>query len=104
MEQAMKTQPSFIAIAYRYFLAVAASGSVRAASRELNVAASAISRQLILLEDQLGIALFDRSGRNLRLTAAGEVLLSGLRAAAQGHEETLDHLGALRGLKRGRVK
>ena len=100
----MKAQTSFIAIAYRYFLAVAEGGSVRAAARSRNVAASAISRQLILLEDQLGIVLFDRSGRNLKLSPAGDVLLKGLRAAAQGHEETLDHLSALRGLKRGRVQ
>jgi DNA-binding transcriptional LysR family regulator len=100
----MTAPTSFIAIAYRYFMAVAETGSVRAAARQLNVAASAISRQLILLEAQLGVALFDRSGRNLELSPAGEVLLTGLRAAAQGHEETLDHLGALRGLKRGLVR
>jgi DNA-binding transcriptional LysR family regulator len=100
----MKAAESFIAIGHRYFVAVAEQGSVRAAARALNVAASAISRQLILLEAQLGIALFDRSGRTLELSPAGEVLLRGLRAAAQGHEETLDHLNALRGLKRGRVR
>jgi DNA-binding transcriptional LysR family regulator len=100
----MKASESFIAIAYRYFMAVAETGSVRAAARQLNVAASAISRQLILLEAQMGIALFDRSGRNLELSPAGDVLLRGLRAATQGHEETLDHLSALRGLKRGRVR
>jgi DNA-binding transcriptional LysR family regulator len=100
----MKAGESFIAIGYRYFVAVAETGSVRGAARVLNVAASAISRQLILLEAQLGIALFDRSGRRLEVTPAGEVLLRGLRAATQGHEETLDHLNALRGLKRGRVR
>ena len=100
----MKTPESFIAIGYRYFLAVAETGSVRAASRHLNVAASAISRQLILLEDQLGIALFDRSGRKLELSPAGEILLRGLRVASHGHEATLDNLNALRGLKRGRVR
>ncbi len=100
----MKAQTSFIAIGYRYFMAVAEAGSVRAASRSLNVAASAISRQLILLEHELGIALFDRGGRNLELSPAGDVLLRGLRAASQGHEETLDHLSALRGLKRGRIR
>lgn len=100
----MKASESFIAIGHRYFMAVAETGSVRAAARQLNVAASAISRQLIMLEAQLGIALFDRGGRNLELSPAGDVLLRGLRAAAQGHEETLDHLSALRGLKRGRVR
>lgn len=100
----MKTSESFIAIGYRYFIAVAETGSVRAAARSLNVAASAISRQIILLESELGVTLFDRSGRRLELSPAGDVLLRGLRAAAQGHEETLDHLGALRGLKRGHVR
>jgi DNA-binding transcriptional LysR family regulator len=95
---------ALIAIGYRYFLAVAEAGSVRAASRHLNVAASAISRQLIQLEDQLGVALFDRSGRGLSLAPAGAILLRGLRAAAHGHETTLDELDAMKGLKRGLLR
>lgn len=97
----MKPPASFIATGYRYFMAVAEAGSVRAAARILNVAASAISRQLILLESQLGIALFDRSGRSLVLSPAGEILLRGLRASARGNEEVLDELAALKGLTRG---
>jgi DNA-binding transcriptional LysR family regulator len=100
----MQRAEAFLATGYRHFLAVAESGSVRAASRQINVAASAISRQIALLEGQLGIALFDRSGRNLELSPAGEVLLRSLRATSRGHEELLDHLSALRGLKRGRVR
>ena len=99
-----KSEPALIAIAYRYFMAVAELGSVRAASRELNVAASAISRQLILLQSALGNRLFDRSGRGLKLTPAGDILLRGLRRAAQGHETTLDELSALRNLTRGRLR
>lgn len=95
---------TFLAIGHRYFAAVANAGSIRAASRELNVAASAISRQLLLLEAQLGIDLFDRHGRQLKLTSAGEVLLAGLRNANAQHETTMDQLAALRGLKRGRVR
>ncbi|MFT3989677.1 LysR family transcriptional regulator [Aestuariivirga sp.] len=100
----MPDHGSFAALGYRYFLAVAETGSVRAASRVLNVAASAISRQLILLEDQLGLVLFDRSGRHLTLSPAGEILKDGLITAAHGHEDTLERLSALRGLKRGRVR
>jgi DNA-binding transcriptional LysR family regulator len=100
----MKPGASLLAIGYRHFLAVAEAGSVRGASRSLNVAASAISRQLSLLEDQLGIALFDRSGRSLALSPAGEVLRRGLRAAGIGIEETLDEVSGLRGLQRGRVR
>ena len=99
-----KAETALIAIGYRYFMAVAEAGSVRAASRQLNVAASAISRQLIQLEDHLGVSLFDRAGRGLVLATAGVILLRSLRAAALGHEATLDELGALRGLKRGLLR
>ena len=99
-----KSEPPLIAIGYRYFLAVAELGSVRAAARDLNVAASAISRQLIQLESALGNRLFDRSGRGLKLAPAGEILLRGLRRAAQGHENTLDELAALRKLTRGLLR
>jgi len=93
---------SLLTTGYRYFVAVA--GSVRGASLALNVAASAVSRQVILLERQFNIALFERRGRSLKLSAAGELLLAGLKAAMLGHETTLDHLDALRGLKRGRIR
>ena len=99
-----KAETALIAIAYRYFLAVAEEGSVRAAARALNVAASAISRQILQLEQALGTPLFDRSGRGLSLTPAGDVLLKGLRQAAQSHEGTLDQLSALKGLKRGLLR
>ncbi len=98
------SETALIAIAYRYFMAVAEAGSVRAAARELNVAASAVSRQLMQLEQSHETRLFDRTGRGLSLTPAGEVLLKGLRQAAQGHENTLDQLSALRGLARGLLR
>ena len=95
---------SLLPTGYRYFAAVAETGSVRGAAQMLNVAASAVSRQIILLEQQFNIPLFERRGRSLKLSAAGEILLNGLKSAVQGHEATLDHLDALRGLKRGRVR
>ena len=100
----MTRTDTFLATGYRHFVAVAETGSVRAASRQLNVAASAISRQISLLEKQLGMALFDRSGRQLDVTAAGQALLRGLRATTRDHEQTLDHISALKGLKRGHIR
>ena len=94
---------SHLATGYRHFVAVATMGSVRAASRQLNVAASAISRQIGLLEAQLGIGLFERHSRSLALTEAGMELLRGLQAANQTHEGTLDLLASLKGITRGRV-
>jgi DNA-binding transcriptional LysR family regulator len=100
----MQRPDSLLTTGYRYFSAVAETGSVRGASQMLNVAASAISRQIILLEQQFDVPLFERRGRRLRLSAAGEVLLAGLKSAVAGHEATLDHLSALGGLKRGRIR
>jgi DNA-binding transcriptional LysR family regulator len=55
--------------------AVAAKGSFTAAARALNVSQSAVSRQVLLLEEQLGEPLFLRLGRRVRPTAAGTTLL-----------------------------
>lgn len=100
----MQYADSVLATGYRYFLSVAQLGSVRAASRQLNVAASAISRQILLLEGQLGIALFERQGRHLTLTDAGTVLLRSLKHLQIGHEEALTALTAFKDLKRGRIR
>ena len=59
----------------RYFLCIADTGSVTAASRILYVAQPSLSRQLRRLESELGLDLFDRSDRRLRLTAAGRAFL-----------------------------
>ncbi|QRF56440.1 LysR family transcriptional regulator [Variovorax paradoxus] len=59
----------------RYFHEVAAFGSVRMAAEKLFVAQSAVSRQIALLEDELGVPVFERHARGMALTAAGELLL-----------------------------
>jgi DNA-binding transcriptional LysR family regulator len=59
----------------RYFLAVADHGSVTAAAHRVRVAQPAVSRQLRALEAELGVELFVRDGRALRLGPAGRRLL-----------------------------
>lgn len=61
-------------ISLRYFHAVAQTGSLSAASEELHVAVSAISRQISQLEDQLQLTLFERKPRGMALTPAGDIL------------------------------
>lgn len=56
----------------RYFLVVAQEGSIARASKSLNLTPQTISGQLKLLEENLGTELFERVGRTLVLTAAGE--------------------------------
>jgi DNA-binding transcriptional LysR family regulator len=63
------------AAALYYFREVARVGSIRKAASSLNVAASALNRQIINLEKQLGTPLYDRLPGGMRLTVAGELLL-----------------------------
>ncbi|WP_238363838.1 LysR substrate-binding domain-containing protein [Mesobacterium pallidum] len=60
--------------ALRAFSAYAATGSVAKAGAALNVSHAAISQQMRNLEDHMGLALLDRSGRMLRLTDEGAEL------------------------------
>src|SRR6202012_3566335 len=64
----------------RTFITVAELGTVSKAALRLRVAQPALSRQIIDLEHELGLQLFDRVGRRLLLTGEGEQLLSGCRA------------------------
>lgn len=64
---------------FRYFVAVAESGSVAAASRMLAIAQSALTKSLAELEDELGSPLFLRSSRGMTLTPQGHRFLVGAR-------------------------
>lgn len=59
----------------RAFLAIADSGSFSAAAQQLYLTQPAVSKRLAALEEELDIRLFDRIGRQVRLTHAGDVLL-----------------------------
>lgn len=88
----------------RYFAAVAEHGAIRAASRELNVASSAVNRQILWLEESLGLPLFERVGRRLQLSPAGHILLRHIHHVLHDFEQTASELDALKGLKSGIVR
>src|SRR5258708_35986320 len=87
----------------RYFDEVVRQGSIRRAADRLNVAPSAINRQILKLEDELGTPLFERLPRGLRLTAAGEILVESVRRWQQDYGRARAQLEELRGLRRGHV-
>ena len=64
----------------RAFLAVAETGSLSGAARELSQSQPTLGRQIKLLEDQLGLRLFERQARGFDLTPTGESLLEPARA------------------------
>lgn len=68
----------------RTFAAAADQGSFSAAARHLHRTQSSVSEAIANLENQLAVALFDRSGRYPRLTKDGEVLLADARSVVAG--------------------
>lgn len=87
-----------------YFASVAETGSIRESSRQLNVAASAVSRQIAQLQDRLGIKLFDNLGHSLRLAPAGKELLQYYRSTVGELGTTVDSISALHGHRTGTVR
>jgi DNA-binding transcriptional LysR family regulator len=63
----------------RYFVAVAETEHVGRAAERLHVSQSPLSRQIRQLEDMLGVPLFERDGRRIRLTPAGKNLVAPAR-------------------------
>lgn len=87
----------------RYFEAVARHSHVTRAASELHIAQPALSKQISQLEHELGVALFDRVGRNVRLTEAGEALLPHARAVMAQVEAARAEMAERIGLRRGRA-
>ncbi len=86
-----------------YFDEVARRGSIRRASEHLNVAPSAIDRQILKMEDLLQVPLFNRHPHGVRLSAAGEVLIPMIRRWRRELRAAQAQIDELRGLRRGEV-
>jgi DNA-binding transcriptional LysR family regulator len=87
----------------KYFVEVARCGSMRAAAATLFVASSAINRQILKLEDELGTELFDRLPTGMRLNPAGERLLQHVRSTLHDFHVMRSELDALRGERTGHI-
>lgn len=87
----------------RYLDEVARCGSIRKAAGRLNVASSAINRQILALEEELGVQIFERLSKRLRLTASGELLIAHVRQTLKEHDRLRVRLEDLKGLRRGQV-
>ncbi|MCF7646314.1 LysR family transcriptional regulator [Pseudochrobactrum asaccharolyticum] len=91
-------------LALRYFQEVARTGSITEASLQLNVSASAISRQITKLEQDLNVALFERRPRGMVLSQAGELLSLHVTRLTLDTERALADVKEMHEIQRGIVK
>ncbi|MHB8532255.1 MAG: LysR family transcriptional regulator [Solirubrobacteraceae bacterium] len=73
----------------RYFVTVAEEGQITRAAQKLFIAQPALSQAIAQLESELGLSLFERHARGVRLTGAGEAFLVKAQAAVQSEREVL---------------
>ncbi|MEE9220384.1 MAG: selenium metabolism-associated LysR family transcriptional regulator [candidate division NC10 bacterium] len=86
------------------FLAVAQDRSFSRAAEKLYLTQPAVSKQIQALEEALGMRLFDRVGRSILLTQAGNILHDHAHIAFQTLEEARETINQLRGLQRGHLR
>ncbi|HEY1942908.1 MAG TPA: LysR family transcriptional regulator [Roseiarcus sp.] len=92
------------AVVLHYLDHVARVGSIRRAAEKLNVASSAVNRQILKLEAELGVSLFERRGDGVRLTPAGEQLLRHTRNTLAEWRRTRSEISAISGEIGGEVR
>ncbi len=88
----------------RYFLQVARDGSIRRAAERLNVASSAVNRQILKLEEDIGAPLFERMRSGVRLTDAGAIMLEHVRATFADFDRAKSEIASLGGGVTGHVR
>lgn len=88
----------------KVFTAVARLLSFTRAARELHLTQPAVSQQIKLLEEEVGMPLFEKIGRQVQLAPAGAELLRYATQTLELMREATESLAAMRGLKRGVLK
>ncbi len=87
----------------RSFLAVAETSHFTQAARKIHLSQSALSHQIKELEQEIGVPLFDRSGRKVRLTAAGVILREHALRAIRTLDDAIPAIAEVESLSRGQV-
>lgn len=88
----------------QYFYAVSIHGSFSKAALEMNITQSALSKQIAKLEEELDVALFDRSHRQICLTDEGQLLLKDAKCIVQDYHQMMKHLQHIKEKKTKTIK
>jgi len=87
----------------RYIDAVTKAGSIRSAAEMLAITSTALNRRILALEDELGVQIFERLARGVRLSTAGEIFITHARAQIHDMERVKSQISDLSGIRRGTV-
>ena len=87
----------------RYIEAVAKAGSIRKAADTLAITSTALNRRILAMEEDLGVPIFERLPRGVRLSAAGEILIHHIRAQLGDMERVKSQIADLSGERRGHI-
>jgi DNA-binding transcriptional LysR family regulator len=83
--------------------AIARAGSIRGAAEGLAITSTALNRKLLALEEELGVPIFERLPRGVRLSTAGELLIHHLRTQAADFAKLKGQIADLSGERRGHI-
>lgn len=82
---------------------VARVGSIRGAAERLSITSTALNRQILSFEEELGMPIFERLPRGVRLNTAGELVVHHIRTQRSEFDRLRATLADLSGLRRGHV-
>lgn len=87
----------------RYIDTVAKAGSIRKAAETLAITSTALNRRILALEEELGVPVFERLPRGVRLSTAGELLVQHIRGQVSETAKLQSQIADLMGMRRGHV-
>lgn len=88
---------------FAFIEGVIQAGSIRKASEDMNITASALNRRINRFEDEFGYEIFERLPRGVRLNPAGELLLQHIRTQSSDFARLKSQVADLSGVRRGHV-
>ncbi|MEL7345197.1 MAG: LysR family transcriptional regulator [Pseudomonadota bacterium] len=86
-----------------YVDAIARAGSIRKAAETLSITSTALNRRVLALEEELGVQVFERLPRGVRLSTAGEILIAHIRGQISDFDKVTSQIADLSGERRGHV-
>jgi len=86
-----------------YIDAVVRAGSICKAAETLAITSTALNRRILAMEEELGVPIFERLPRGVRLTAAGEILINHVRIQLSDMERVKSQIADHSGERRGHV-